>query len=171
VSELAHRVPRPLKERAGALWPPRNLRADDQVWRNLGEFEVSWRTTTDGTLINTNRTLMWQQAALWGTGRRGRMPRLRRMILAREMIKYGEMPGIVTCGARYAALRAELPRLRVGLSTNATSRLKTCSTFPPLPPYEGGDVRKRRGRRRNCAQMIKYGEIPVNCDRWGRGSA
>ncbi len=40
-SDLAHRVPRPLKERAGALWLARKLRADDQVWRNVGEFESS----------------------------------------------------------------------------------------------------------------------------------
>jgi hypothetical protein len=36
-SGLARRVPRPLKERAGALWPPRNLRTDEHVWRNAGK--------------------------------------------------------------------------------------------------------------------------------------
>jgi hypothetical protein len=38
-SGLAHRVPRPLKEPAGALSPSRELCADDQVWTKLEDFK------------------------------------------------------------------------------------------------------------------------------------
>ncbi len=103
---------------------------DDQVWTILAEFEVPRRTTTDGMRISANRIQIRQLAALWGVGRRGRMPRLRRKDSCARMIMYGQMPGNLSgsVGCRGEQVWREPREAR-------------CTTRPPLTPLTKGGKR------------------------------